>query len=47
MNNDELRIKFDSLATPVIGADGARRLADAVAAIESSNVASLMGLTMR
>jgi len=47
MNNDELRIKFDSLATPVIGADGARRLADAVAGIESSDVASLMALTMR
>ncbi|WP_158906265.1 MmgE/PrpD family protein [Burkholderia sp. L27(2015)] len=47
MNNDELRIKFDSLAMPVIGADGARRLADAVAGIESSDVASLMGLTMR
>jgi len=47
MNNDELRIKFDSLATPVIGADGARRLADAVAGIESSDVASLMRLTMR
>ena len=47
MNNDELRIKFDSLATPVIGVDGARRLADAVAGIESSDVASLMAMTMR
>jgi 2-methylcitrate dehydratase PrpD len=47
MNNDELRIKFDSLATPVIGADGARRLADVVAGIESSDVASLMRLMVR
>jgi 2-methylcitrate dehydratase PrpD len=46
MSDDELRVKFDSLATPVIGADNTRRLAEAVAGIESSDVASLMKLTM-
>jgi 2-methylcitrate dehydratase PrpD len=46
MSNDELRVKFDSLASPVIGAGNASKLADAVAAIETSDVGSLMKLTM-
>jgi 2-methylcitrate dehydratase PrpD len=45
MSNDELRVKFDSLSVPVIGADVAKKLADTVATIESSDVASLMKLT--
>jgi 2-methylcitrate dehydratase PrpD len=46
MSQEELRTKFDSLATPVLGQDGARRLAHAVAGIEASSVAELMPLTV-
>lgn len=46
MSDEELRVKFDSLAVPVIGAGAAAKLADAVATIESADVASLMALTM-
>jgi len=47
MSDDELRAKFDSLATPVIGATHAAQLAECVAVIEQvKDVRKLMRLTM-
>ncbi|MFT4509296.1 MmgE/PrpD family protein [Caballeronia sp. 15711] len=45
MNDEELRFKFDNLATPVIGGSKASRLAETVGTIESSEVTMLMALT--
>jgi 2-methylcitrate dehydratase PrpD len=48
MSDDEIRIKFDTLATPVIGASRAQQIADMVEGIEkSSDVSALMRLTAK
>lgn len=47
MDDAELRLKFDSLARPVLGDGGAARLADSVSAVETSAVRALMRLTTR
>jgi 2-methylcitrate dehydratase PrpD len=47
MSDEELRVKFDSLAQPVIGEAGAAHLAEAVTTVEASNVQALMQLTAR
>jgi 2-methylcitrate dehydratase PrpD len=45
MNDAELRAKFDSLATPVIGAARAAQLAQTVQSIETTDVSALMRQT--
>ena len=48
MSDEEIRIKFDTLATPVVGAQRAQRIADLVADIERLNdVGELMRLTAK
>lgn len=48
MSDAELRVKFDALATPVIGAAHATQLADLVADVEEvSDIGKLMRLTAR
>ncbi len=48
MSDEEIRIKFDTLATPVIGTQRAQRIADLVEDIERSNdVGELMRLTAK
>jgi 2-methylcitrate dehydratase PrpD len=48
MSDAEIRIKFDTLATPVIGEQRAQRIAELVANIEKSNdVGALMRLTAK
>ena len=48
MSDEEIRIKFDTLATPVIGAQRAQRIAALVEDIEKSNdVGELMRLTAK
>ncbi len=48
MSDAEIRIKFDTLATPVIGAQRAQRIADLVEDIEkASDVGELMRLTAK
>lgn len=46
MSDAELRVKFDSLAIPVLGQAGAARLAQAVDRVEAADVRTLMGLTV-
>jgi 2-methylcitrate dehydratase PrpD len=48
MNDIELRAKFDSLVTPVLGAARAVEIADMIQSIEScANVCELMKLTAK
>ena len=48
MSDDEIRIKFDTLATPVVGAERAQRIADLVEDIEKAgDVGELMRLTAK
>jgi 2-methylcitrate dehydratase PrpD len=48
MTDDELRVKFDSLAIPVVGATRAAKIADTVMRIERSyDVGGVMRLTAR
>ena len=48
MNDEELRAKFDSLVTPVLGANRAAEIAAMVNSIEDcANVGQLMQLTAR
>ncbi len=48
MSDAELRVKFDSLATPVIGAAHAAQLADLIADVEQvSDIGKLMRLTAK
>jgi len=48
MSDDEIRIKFDTLATPVIGEQRAQRIADLVENIEKlADVGELMRLTAK
>jgi hypothetical protein len=48
MSDAEIRIKFDTLATPVIGEQRAQRIVELVANIEkSSDVGELMRLTAK
>jgi 2-methylcitrate dehydratase PrpD len=48
MNDEELRAKFDSLVTPVLGAARAQEIANMVHSIENcTNVGELMKLTAK
>lgn len=46
MSDEELRVKFNSLVTPVLGDVQAGELAEAVGRVESTDVRALVGLTV-